>query len=223
MVIKKQNKMRFMYMFLTVLILTSISCSRERQKDTTGNQDSLSIPNDLVPVAFEDKGINDEIKSLSRTDKFGNNPIDRLFSDYLKSDEQLKNEIESFNSLCEKAKKVDGQISAFVNNNDKYYDAVEVLLNSIKDNDTVIYKIILSKVNQSKSNYSIQRESYQEHSKLEEDAIITWNSYLNAVKILKTLEMVEKYQKVDNNDKESLKEIIGKQKELTEKLIQRVK
>lgn len=219
----KRNEMRFENIFLIVLMLFLISCSGEQQKDTSDNADSLSIPNENVPVAFEGKGVSDDIKSISRSNKYGNNPIDRLFSDYLESDEQLKNEIESFSSLYTKAKKADGQISVFVTNNDKYYEAVEAMLNSIKDNDTLVHKRLLSKINQSKSNYSRQREAYLDLSKLENEVFDTWNSYLKAVKILKTLEMVEKYQKADNIDEESMKEIIDEQKGITEKLIQRVK
>lgn len=216
--------MNLRYISFIVVLVALISCSKKPNGNVLlqNTTDSSEFVDENILVAFEGEGIEGDIKSYSRLNKYSNNPIDKMFRDYLETDEQLENDIELFKSLSKEGNEKSDEIGAFITNNDQYYLAVETLLNSIKETDTIVHKLVFAKIEASKANYSKQREYYSQLIKNESDVFESWNAYLSVIKILKTLEMVEKYQKVETVDEESFKELMDNQKELTEKLIQRI-
>lgn len=205
-----------------IIILTSCTKNTDTNKANNNTVDTTTVFNEDIPMAFEDKGISDNIKSYSRLGGYEKDPVSSLFSDYLKSDEVLEAEIERFYALNEKAEEKNKHINEFVRNNDRYYKAAEELLKSIKDNDTLVHYVLLSKLKESQLRYSEQRTSLTAMSESKQSIYIEWNNYLNAVKILKTLEMVEKYQAVDAFDQGSFEDVLDEQQSLTTKLKERV-
>ncbi|MFB6317713.1 hypothetical protein [Saccharicrinis sp. FJH54] len=199
---------------LLVFIALS-SCTGNKSDQTAKKQEADSTQlAENIPVAFEENKY--DLSSLANAGRIKGDQIDKLFDDYLEEHAELELAIEKYRKLQEQAAEKNDRITTFINNNDRYYRRAEGLLNSVKDNDTLIFKLLESRLNSSIKNFTKQKEAYENLSQQESELNDSWHAYLTALKILKTMEMVEKYQDTEPLDKEAYKELI-KQMETSRK------
>lgn len=166
-----------------MLILISVSLNSCKESEKKNNQ------NKNIPDAFTDKSVINSVEFK----RYNKNTIDRLFEEYLESDTSLKQEIEIYH---EKIKKLNNDLEEFNkynSNNTSYYTSAYLSVSSVSD--SVLSKTLFDKLNLSQINYHKRIIEWNQLNLKIDSVRRSINDILITIKVNKTLEMVEQYQK----------------------------
>lgn len=163
-----------------ILAVTFVSCENKRIQDLSKKE---------APAALEEKSAAEEIMSMRGRGDL----VDRLYEELVERDVVLKRlevQIEELNDSkrdsIESFDKFDGKVKA-------YFSASERYVSEIKDS-LLRNKVKLLLANNLK-NYNSQMAKQNELIKVIAEREMTISDLHNALKIVKTLPLIEKYQK----------------------------
>ena len=186
----------------TILVLTFVSCDNNRTQDK---------PKQETPKALEDKSSSYEIVSQRGNDDL----VESLYNELVSKDPDLKKLEDKIEDLNESKTDSMELIDKFNGKNESYFASADRHVSDIKDS-LAREKIKNLLANQlTKYNSGIAR--HKELLKLIETKQMTIADLHNVLKIVRTLPLIDKYQKDNLPDTKSLEAYI-KQQEQTIKL-----
>ena len=186
----------------TILVLTFVSCDNNRTQDK---------PKQETPKALEDKSSSYEIVSKRGNDDL----VESLYNELVSKDPDLKKLEDKIEDLNESKTDSTELIDKFNGKNESYFASADRHVSDIKDS-LAREKIKNLLANQlTKYNSGIAR--HKELLKLIETKQMTIADLHNVLKIVRTLPLIDKYQKDNLPDTKSLEAYI-KQQEQTIKL-----
>ncbi|MBN1252088.1 MAG: hypothetical protein JXR51_11340 [Bacteroidales bacterium] len=164
---------------LTIFFLGVIlfSCNENKEKVIENNNQDV----------FDEKLINTSYKS-----RYNKNAVDKLFDSYLETNKDLKAELNNYYDLNKKIRDDKKPFKEFILNNDNYYQSAIDMANTISD--SILSKQIIKTLNISKKKYLNKSKEINDL-----DSFITYkiklnNNLISALKIVHSLQIIEKYQ-----------------------------
>lgn len=169
------------------------------------------------PKAFQDQSSEYALK----TSRSGNGLIEELYTELLEKDSSLKAVDQQLDQLNQTATDSTEAFTAFNEKNNSYQSAATLHLRKI--GDTSLRERIKSLLNNSLSRYEISIAAHQQLLRQIESNKASLDDLYTAVKLVSTLQMMEKYRKENMPSKMPMAGFILKQekaKKAAEQLIQ---
>ena len=188
--------------FLILLTFTMFSCGEKRTNNKPVEQET--------PKALQDNKL--AIKSYSRS---GTDMIDELYQELVDKSPELKKLEDDLGIINSKASDLETNFNAYNQKSNSYYYSVNEKTSAITD--SLLRKKILAVITNNKNLYANKTASVNSLRKLISDNSSTIKDSYSVLKIVLTLQLIEKYQNDNLPDKNDFKDIIKEQ----EKLIQR--
>ena len=192
-------------LFVISAILIIVSCNGKKLENSKSELEN--------PEALQD---DIKLKSLS---KRGGNLIDELYTELVEKTPELKKletELETFQETPSETQNV------FYNYNGKsnqFYGNAVGFTNQITD--SVTKKRILAIIKKSNDKYDAESKEINELVKQISNSQNSIQDNHNTLKILLTIPLIEKYQKENLLKNKKFLEVIAKQKELNQKMIEK--
>jgi hypothetical protein len=163
-----------------------------------------------TPKALQDNKL--AIKSYSRS---GTDMIDELYQELVDKSPELKKLEDDLGIINSKASDLETNFNAYNQKSNSYYYSANEKTSAITD--SLLRKKILAIITNNKNLYDNKTASVNSLRKLISDNSSTIKDSYSVLKIVLTLQLIEKYQNDNLPDKKNFKDIIKEQ----EKLIQR--
>mgnify|MGYP001164689732 CR=1 FL=1 len=188
--------------FLILLTFTMVCCGEKRTNNKPVEQET--------PKALQDNKL--AIKSYSRS---GTDMIDELYQELVDKSPELKKLEDDLGIINSKASDLETNFNAYNQKSNSYYYSANEKTSAITD--SLLRKKILAIITNNKNLYDNKTASVNSLRKLISDNSSTIKDSYSVLKIVLTLQLIEKYQNDNLPDKKNFKDIIKEQ----EKLIQR--
>lgn len=186
----------------TILVLTFVSCNNKHTRDD---------PKQEIPKALEGKSSSYEIVSKRGYEDL----VENLYNELASKDIDLKKLEDAINELNKSKSDTTELFDKFNKNNESYFNSADRHVLEIKDSLLRDKMKLLVANNLTKYNLLIARHS--ELIKIIEAKQVTISDLHNILKIVKTLPLIDKYQKDNLPNTKSLEGYI-KQQDQTIKL-----
>ena len=167
---------------LAILILTITSCNNNHTQDK---------PKQEIPKALEDKSSSNDFLS-KRSQGYGD-LVENLYNELVSKNVDLKKLEDKIDDLDESKNDTTNMFAKFNEKNQAYFSSVDSHILEIKDSLLRDKMKVLIANNLEKYNTSIVR--HNELLKIMEGKHLTISDLHNILKIVKTLPLIEKYQK----------------------------
>jgi len=183
----------------TILVLTFVSCDNTRTQDK---------PKQETPKALEDKSSSYELVSKRGYDDL----VESLYNELVSKNIDLKQLEDKIDDLHNSKGDTTELFDKFNGKNQSYFSSADRHISEIKDSLLRDKMKVLIANNLTKYNSSIAR--HQELLKIVEAKNLTLSDLHNILKIVKTLPLIEKYQKDNFPNTKSIEGFIKRQDEV---------
>jgi hypothetical protein len=197
-----KNMIKMKSFFIILLSLTMFSCGEKRTENKPTEQET--------PKALQDDKL--DIKSYSRSKS---DLAEALYLELVDKSPELKKLEDDLVSLNSQASDLETKFNTYNQKSDSYYSSAKEKTTAITD--SLLRQKIIALITNSQNLYASKTASVNSLRKLISDNSSTINDSYSALKIVLTLQLIEKYQNDNLPDKKDFKEFIKDQ----EKLIQR--
>lgn len=183
----------------TIIVLTLASCDNNRTQDK---------PKQETPKALEDKSSSYEIVSKRGYDDL----VESLYNELVSKNIDLKQLEEKIDDLNKSKGDTTNLFDKFNQKNQSYFSSADRHISEIKDSLLRDKMKVLIANNLTKYNKSIAR--HEELLKVVEAKNLTISDLHNILKIVRTLPLIEKYQRDNLPNTKSIEGIIKRQDEV---------
>ena len=166
--------------FTAILLVTLVSCSDNRTQDT---------PKQETPKALEDKSSSYEIVSKRGYDDL----VESLYSELVNRDIALKRLEDKIDELNESKNDTTELFAKFNGKNQSYFNSVDRHVSNIKD--SLLRDKMKSLVSAQLTKYNTRIARHDELLKIIEAKQMTISDLHNVLKIVRTLPLIDKYQR----------------------------
>ena len=194
-------KKHLSHLILFFIFILFFNCKNEKN----ANQPTIYEP----PKSLNDSVTRFSIKSTREI------LIDQLYQELVSDSEELQkfekmvNEVDPF--------RFNAEFNAYENKSKTYYSETKFLTDSIKD--IVLKQKITTLIDKSKDDYETRANEINDLLKEISSKNQSLKDHHNVLKIVLTIPVIEKYQKVKINSKEKITEILNNQNKVIEKSI----
>jgi hypothetical protein len=181
----------------TILALVLVSCSNNRTQ---------LKPKEQTPEVLEDKA------SYALVSKRGyDDLVEKLYNELVSNDKDLKVLEDKIDKLNESKRDTMALFNKFDSKNQSYFTSANNHVSQIKD--SIVRDKIKSLVASQLAKYNSQISAHSELIKIIEAKQITISDLHNSLKIVRTLSLIDKYQKDNLPNTKSLKGYIQQQEQ----------
>lgn len=192
------------YFFIILLSITMFSCGGKRTENKPAGQET--------PKALQDDKL--ELKSYSRSKS---DLTEELYQELVDKSPELKKLEDNLIGLNSKTSDLEMKFNTYNQKSDSYYNSANEKASSISD--SLLRKKILALITNSQNQYSNKTALVNSLRKLISDNSSTINDSYSVLKIVLTLQLIEKYQNENLPDKKDFKEFIKEQEKLIQQTV----
>jgi hypothetical protein len=187
--------------FIPILVLTLVSCNNNRPQDK---------PKQETPKALEDKSFSYEIVSKRGYDDL----VESLYNELASKDIDLKKLEDKIYELNKSKSDTTVLFDKFNGKNQSYFSSADRHVSDIKDN--LVRDKIKNLVATQLTKYNSRIARHNELLKIIEANQMTISDLHNVLKIVRTLPLIDKYQKDNLPSTKSFDDYIKQQEETTQ-------
>jgi hypothetical protein len=199
-----KNMTKMKSFFIILLSLTMFSCGEKRTENKPAEQET--------PKALQDDKL--DIKSYSRSKS---DLAEVLYLELVDKSPELKKLEDDLGNLNSKASDLETKFNTYNQKSDSYYNSAKEKTTAITD--SLLRKKIIALITNSQNLYSNKTASVNSMRKLISDNSSTINDSYSVLKIVLTLQLIEKYQNDNLPDKKDFKEFIKDQEKLIQQTV----